>query len=293
MKDDRISNGSSRRDFLKWTGMGAAAAALVGACRAGGADPHPGEAGFSLGLASYTFREFSLAETLTMTRRLGLKRIALKSFHLPLESPVEDIRAAATRVAEADFDLYGGGVIYMETPEEVDRAFAYARNAGMGIIIGVPGHGLLPRVEEKVRETDIRLAIHNHGPTDGLYPSPDSAYERIRGMDPRIGVCLDAGHTQRCGIDPSASARKCADRLLDVHIKDVTASDASGGAIEIGRGVIDIPGLLRTLIDLGYTGTVSFEFEKDGRDPLPGLAESLGYVRGALAVLNALGEAHP
>jgi sugar phosphate isomerase/epimerase len=70
-----------------------------------------------------------------------------------------------------------------------------------------------------------------------------------------------------------------------VHIKDVTAAAKEGGTIEIGRGVIDIPKFLKTLIKLNYKGSVSFEFEKDGKDPLPGVAESVGYVRGVLATI--------
>jgi sugar phosphate isomerase/epimerase len=73
--------------------------------------------------------------------------------------------------------------------------------------------------------------------------------------------------------------------LLDVHIKDVSAASKEGRTVEIGRGVIDIPRFLRTLLRLNYKGTVSFEFEKDADDPLPGVAESLGYVRGVLAVI--------
>jgi len=239
-------------------------------------------------MASYTFREFSLEVALANTRRLGLSRIALKSFHLPLNTPVEDIRDAAARIRGEGFDLYGGGVIYMKNRDEVERAFAYAEAAGMSVIIGVPDESLLPLVEEKVTATGIRLAIHNHGPTDEAYPSPESALRKIRGRDPGIGICLDAGHTMRCGIDPSDSARACGGRLLDVHIKDVTSPDESGTTVEIGRGVIDVPRFLRTLMEIGYRHTVSLEFEKDGSDPLPGAAESMGYVRGALGGLRAL-----
>jgi sugar phosphate isomerase/epimerase len=77
----------------------------------------------------------------------------------------------------------------------------------------------------------------------------------------------------------------CASRLLDVHLKDVTAANQDGTYIEVGRGVIDIPRFLRTLIKLNYAGTASFEYEKDPKDPLAGLAESVGYVRGILAAL--------
>jgi sugar phosphate isomerase/epimerase len=155
----------------------------------------------------------------------------------------------------------------------------------MEVIVGVPNHDLLSLVNEKVKEYDIKVAIHNHGPTDKVYPTPESAYERIKNLDSRIGVCIDIGHTQRAGIDPSESAIRCADRLLDVHIKDVTAATKEGQTVEIGRGVIDIPKFCRTLLKLNFKGTAAFEFEKDGKDPLAGVAESVGYVRGVLSVL--------
>ncbi len=133
--------------------------------------------------------------------------------------------------------------------------------------------------------TDIALAIHNHGPTDKRFPSPESAYAPIRDMDRRMGLCIDVGHTQRLGLDPAAQCEKYFDRLLDVHIKDVSAATAEGTTVEIGSGVIDIPKLLRTLLRLRYTGSLHFEHEKDAKDPFPGLSESVGYVRGALAAI--------
>ena len=241
---------------------------------------------FELGLASYSLREFSLDETIQMTTRLGLKNIAFKSMHLPLDSDETQINEVVSKVKKAGLNLYGAGVIYMANEEEVDRAFEYAKIAGLKIIIGVPEHELLPLVEKKVKGYDIKLAIHNHGPGDKRYPSAESAYEKIKNMDLRMGLCLDIGHTQRMGIDPAKAAGQFMDRLHDVHIKDVNKAVAEGQTIEIGRGVIDIPSFLKVLIEKKYSGKVSFEFEKDGNDPLPGLAESVGYVRGCLDMIN-------
>jgi sugar phosphate isomerase/epimerase len=294
----------TRRDFLQL----AAGAALLG--RAGsclGDEQSKAERGgqlnkghLKLGMASYTFRKFGLDETLAMTKRLGLEYIALKSFHLPLESTTAAIETAAAKVKAAGLVLYGGGVIYMNDEAEVNRAFDYAKAAGMNVIIGVPKPELLGLVNEKVAQYDIKVAIHNHGPEDKVYPTPQSAYEKIKELDKRIGLCLDVGHAQRAGVDPSQAARQYADRLLDVHIKDVSAATAEGTTVEMGRGVIDIPKFVKTLLDIkpassqgdgrglakgGYTGIASFEFEKDEQDPLAGVAESVGYVRGILATI--------
>jgi len=299
--------GTTRRVFLKTAGLSAGAALIatkkaVSAGKLGNAakgtaavtKAPPRASGiisrdekqsipFTLGLASYTFRTFSLDDTIAMTLRLGLETIALKSVHLPLDTPLDAVKSAADKIRAAGLVLYGCGVIYMNNEAEIRQAFEYAKAAGIGFIIGVPAIELLPAAERAVKEYNICLALHNHGPTDKVYPTPESAFNRIRNLDYRIGLCLDVGHAARSGLDPAAEAEKYSDRLLDVHIKDVTSADVQGGPIEIGRGVIDIPKLLRSL--LGYGGWVSLEYEKDEKDPLPGAAESVGYLRGVLDTL--------
>jgi len=237
-------------------------------------------------MASYTFRKFPREQALAMTKRLGLTRVAFKSMHLPLETGLEEIKTIAAQVREQGLDLYGCGVVYMKSEAEVRQGFDYARAAGMKLIIGVPNHELLDLVEAKVKEYDIRLAIHNHGPGDKLYPTPESVLEKIDKRDPKLGLCIDVGHTQRSGIDPAQAARKAADRLFDVHIKDVSEATAKGSTVEVGRGVIDIPGFLRTLKKIKYTGVLALEYEKDEDDPLAGAAESIGYLRGTMKALG-------
>jgi len=294
----------NRREFLQIATAGAAALVAGPALGAEGSkkgkgrkkqsqaetQPSPAPAGgrtlpFELGLASYTCRKFDLKTTLEMAQRVGLKHIALKDVHLAMNSTPEQIKAVVAQVKEAGLDLYGGGVIYMRNEAQVNQAFDYAKAAGMRVIIGVPLPELLPLVDKKVKEYNIKVAIHNHGPGDKVFPLPATVYERIKDLDKRIGLCNDIGHTARSGVDPAASIVQFADRLLDVHIKDETAADAKGSATEVGRGVINIPQVIRALVKINYTGIVSFEYEKSENDPLPGLAESVGYVRGVMAAI--------
>jgi inosose dehydratase len=281
-------NDQSRRDFLKLAGIAAAAGSLpLSKVLASGDSPEvkKGAYPFAFGLASYTFRAFTLDQTIEMTKRLGLKKITLKDKHLPLDSSEEKIKEAVEKISSAGLDLVSCGVIYMTTQEELTQAFRYAKMLGVKVIIGAPDSSLLEATERLVKETDISLAIHNHGPTDNRYPSPEDAYKLIAHMDKRMGLCIDIGHTQRIGLDPSVEVERFMDRLFDIHIKDVNQADAKGSTVEIGRGVIDIPKLLKTIIRLNYSKTLHYEFEKDQKDPLPGVAESVGYVHGVLAAI--------
>jgi sugar phosphate isomerase/epimerase len=73
--------------------------------------------------------------------------------------------------------------------------------------------------------------------------------------------------------------------VLDFHVKDVTSATREGDTVEMGRGIIDLPKFVRTVVELGFSGVFAFEFEKDEKDPLPGLAESVGYLRGILRTI--------
>lgn len=238
---------------------------------------------YHLGIASYSFRAFTLDQTIEMTKRLAINRLTLKDMHLPLTLSKDEIKRALDKIRSSGLELTSCGVVYMNSEEEVHRAFAYARAAELKMMVGVPHKSLLGVAEDEVKATDIALAIHNHGPTDERYPSPESAYRLIEKMDKRMGLCIDVGHTERLGLDPAAEAERFFDRLLDVHIKDVSSSDAAGETVEIGRGVVHIPKLLATLRRLGYAHTLHLEFEKDQNDPLAGVAESVGYLRGVLS----------
>ena len=275
----------SRHHFLKLTGLSLGGILAAPAVKAYVQKDEADKGSMLLGLASYTLRKFSLDETIKMTTRLGLKTISLKAMHMPLESSPETVQQLAAKVRAAGLDLYGGGVIYMKTKAEVENAFNYAKAAGFNMIIGVPNHDLLPFVNEQVKSSGIKLAIHNHGPGDNLYRSVNDVYAKVKDLDPKMGLCIDIGHVQRISEDPSAMLLKYRDRLFDMHLKDVNKTAEEGSPVEIGRGVIDIPKVMKTLVKMNYKGYIAIEYEKDENDPMPGLAESVGYVRG---VLNAI-----
>lgn len=275
----------SRNTFLKTLSV-SATASLAGfttlAAQPRKASSVAADTNLTLGLASYTLRKFSLDEVITICKRLGLTSVALKSMHMPLESSAEDLKAMAEKVRSAGLKLYGAGVVYMKTKQEVDSAFDYASHAGLEMIVGVPNHELLPQVNDLVKKHNIKLAIHNHGPGDDLYSSPNDVYAKIKDLDKRVGFCIDIGHVIRIGQDPIPMLEKYKDRLYDMHMKDMDKAQPEGKPVEIGRGVIDIPKVVKTLKKINYGGYVAFEYEKDGDDPVPGLAESVGYVRGIM-----------
>lgn len=235
-----------------------------------------------LGIAGYTFLHVPMDQGIAMMKRVGIDAMSIKDFYLPLDSGADKIAQVVAGFNAAGIHIYGAGVIYMKSEAEVDRAFEYAKTLGVDLIIAAPNPELLGYVEGKVKKYRIRVAIHNHGPEDKLYPSPVDVYEHIKGLDDRIGLCLDIGHAARAGADPVKVVNDYAPRIFDLHIKDLAVISRTAKPIELGRGVLDIPGLLKALKHIRYSGYCSIEHEMDMNDPMPGIAESAGFFRGVL-----------
>jgi sugar phosphate isomerase/epimerase len=272
---------TSRRNFLQQTALGLAGTLTLPMASHAAAAPKKGQP-IITGIAGYTFAKFDLEKAIAMMKKVNIQYISVKDFHLPLNSNAEKIQAVLKQFADADIKVYAVGVIYMKSKEAVDEAFAYAKRVGVPMIVGVPNPELLDYTESVVKSSGIKLAIHNHGPEDKLYPSPKNAYDLIKDRDEKMGLCMDIGHAIRAGADPAAVVKEYKNRIFDLHIKDVTLAAKEGKAIEVGRGVIDFPALVKALRKSNYQGICSIEFEKDMTDPLAGLAESAGYFRGVV-----------
>lgn len=282
-----MTNASSRRHFF---GTAAAAAAWTTFGRVAGAEsaiPATSSGRLKLGVASYSMREFPLDQALAMARTLGVTLMTFKDVHIPRTDSPEVTRALRAKIEAAGITIMGGGTITIPNdPVQIKKEFEYAKNAGFPLIFVDPEPAALDAIEQMAKTYDIKVAIHNHGPENVHWPRPQDAYAAVKSRDKRLGLCLDVGHTLRTGTDPVAACRECRDRLYDMHVKDLTSKTDKDSQVEVGRGVIDFPALFRTLIDIGYQGQVGLEYEIKAKDPLPGMIESMAYMRGVLAAVT-------
>jgi sugar phosphate isomerase/epimerase len=239
---------------------------------------------FNLGVAGYTFVNFNLEQSLSMMRRADIKYLCIKDFHLPLNSSDEEIANFHQILSKSNVTGYAVGPIYMKSKEDIDKAFVYAKRVGVDLMIGIPRPEDLNYISSKVKEYNIRYAIHNHGPEDKLYPNATVIYNLVKGLDKRVGICLDIGHNTRDKQDLLLNIKQFSDRIFDIHLKDVTSASNEGTTCELGRGVINIPLFVQALRKSNYSGVCSIEHEKDMKDPLAGIAECAGYFRGVVSV---------
>jgi sugar phosphate isomerase/epimerase len=271
-----------RRDFVRTVAAAGVLPHLVGRTTVRAASAAP----LKLGVASYSLRKFPFDKALEMTVALDAKYINFKDVHIPRTDPPEAIRAARAKTEAAGLTIMGGGTIGMKNDEaQVRRDFEYAKLAGMPLIVAAPTPDSLDVVERLAKEFDIRVAIHNHGPEDKYFPSPYDVYKAVKGRDKHMGLCVDVGHTVRAGADPTRAVMELRDRVYDLHVKDLRDLKDRSSQVIVGKGAIDFPGLFRALVKINFTGHVGLEYEIDENDPLPGMQQSMSYMRGVMAAI--------
>jgi sugar phosphate isomerase/epimerase len=288
----------TRREALAKTAMAGLMLPLAGAARAFGALEAAGPAAapqaaarLNLGLATYSFRKLPVDAAIAACKLLGVTSVSVFRVHVPilLGSP-DDCRDAAKRFRDAGLSIASTGVVTLKDSESVMRkAFECGKAAGLRTMTASyaepPDRDTLLMTERFVREYDIRLAFHNHGPEDKIFPSPLDVWNAVQPYDERLGLCIDVGHSARAGTDPVEVIMKCRSRLYDVHLKDTLAGagDRKDVPVEMGFGRLDTKGIIAALVRVGFAGQAGLEDETDAADPVPGVAQSFGYMRGVLA----------
>jgi len=288
---------TNRRDFLR---SGAAVAALT--ATAPFSEPRLfsqpkqdalKESPIKLGIASYTFREFDRTHVIEWMKELKVFNLNAKDVkdHLPM-TPAEATTQAVADYTAAGIKLTAVGAVYFPKDEDDDiRAkFDYAKRAGVKVIVaGDPTPATLPRIEKFVKEYDIKFAIHNHGPEDKIWPSPLDVLKAVKGMDPRMGCCIDVGHCVRAGTDVMEAIHTVGPRLFDMHMKDLASFTSKESQVPVGDGIMPVRGIFEALIAIKYPGYVDLEYEVHGDDPMRGVTKSFAYMRGMLAGMGYRG----
>lgn len=243
-----------------------------------------------IGIATYSLRMVPTDQAIAVCKRLGIETCSIKDVHLPRKSTAAERKAGYQKWMDAGITPLSVGNIALPDNEEAIRdAFVYCKDIGVPTMVCTPEIASLPLLDRLSQEYAINIAIHNHGPEDKKFGDPDIVMGHIGKMNPRMGLCVDIGHAARNGKNPAEQIRKYRERVYDVHFKDVKAGAkgmAVGSAIEVGRGSLDIAGIFKALIDIRFTGNIGIEYEKSDTEPIVGLADSVGFMRGTLAQLR-------
>jgi len=274
----------SRRRFLG----SAAAAALCSGIPLTGKAQDPKKSKFSIGIQSYSLRGFSAEDAIKHASDLGCEHIEFYSAHFSHESKPAEIESMKQTMAAAGMKMLGHGVHPFTADHEANRKlFVFAKAAGIRNLSADPSPDSFESLDRLVKEFDIRIAIHNHGPNH-RYNKAIDVLDAVQPYDQRIGACADLGHYIRSGEDAVQVVRLLGDRLYGIHLKDFAEMKDKTHGVILGQGHLDVEGVFAALAHVKFPtdGCLSLEYEENKEDPIDDIRQCLEIARKAAAKVS-------
>ncbi|TWT98735.1 sugar phosphate isomerase/epimerase family protein [Neorhodopirellula pilleata] len=268
-----------RRDFLSLMGAGAIATAAMP--RLAWADQAPG---YQLGIQLYSLRGFDVDVALKHAADLGFEQVEFYSGMLSTDATAEDVVAIKKKVSDLGMSISAHGVNRFTKNADANRKiFEFAKMLGVPAITADPDPDSFDSLDDLVKEFDIRIAIHNHGPRH-RYNKAIDVLDAIDGRDERIGACADLGHYIRSGQSATEVIRLLEGRLWGIHLKDFAEMKDKTEGVILGKGHLDVEGVFNALKATGFpaNGAISLEYEENPKDPIEDIRQCVAVAKAAM-----------
>ncbi len=278
----------SRRHFLAATSAALASTSFLTSAARGVTVQAP-KRRINLGIQLYSLREFSVEDALQQAKDIGFTHVEFYGNMLPLNSTPEKIAAVKKQVADLGLTISAHGVNPFSKDAGANRKwFEFAKAVGIPCISADPDPDSFASLNELVKEFDIRVAIHNHGPTH-RYNKAIDVLRAIEKHDPRIGACADLGHYIRSGEKPTEVIRLLKGRLYGIHLKDFAEMQDKTKGVILGKGHLDCNAVVDALlaVDFPANGAFSLEYEENPKDPIADIKECFAVANAAVSRVNA------
>ena len=285
-----LKNPLTRRTFLSGVAIAAAGLAPLssrqGSLQCWGAERRSHS--LKLGIQLYSLRGYPVDTALRHAKELGFEQVEFYRDMLPLDATAGEIVEMREKVNELGLSISAHGVNAFTKDAAANRkTFEFAKALGIAAITADPDPAAFDSLNSLVKEFDIRVAIHNHGPRHRYNKAVD-VLRAIDGQDERIGACADLGHFIRSGERPVEVIRLLKGRLYGIHLKDFAEMKDKAAGVVLGKGHLDVAAVFAALIDVGFPsdGALSLEYEENPDDPIADIRECVAVARQALAELS-------
>lgn len=167
------------------------------------------------------------------------------------------------------------------------KIFEFAKKLGTPCITADPDLDSFDSLNDLVKEYDIRIAIHNHGPGH-RYNKAIDVLRVIEGRDERIGACADLGHYIRSGQNAPEVIRLLKGRLYGIHLKDFAEMKAQTKGVILGKGHLNVQEVFTELQQAGFpaNGALSLEYEENPQNPLADIRECFAVAKTAMKAVS-------
>jgi inosose dehydratase len=250
--------------------------------------------GFTVGVQSYSYRNFNVEQALTRINELGLRHVELFRGHVPLTATDAQIKAVRAVCTKLNITPVAFGVERFTKDNAANRRiFEFARNLGVRYLSADPDPDSFDSLDRLVADFNIGIAIHPHGPAGKAlhrWYSAEAILDAIKGRHRLIGTCLDTGHLIRSAqapfnrkLDPAAQIRQMGARNFGLHLKDHDNDKRTD--VVFGKGALDVVSVLRALREVKFAGYIAIEYEANPNNPTPDIRACLDVFRDAVRKL--------
>jgi inosose dehydratase len=207
----------------------------------------------------------------------------------------------------------GGFVPVVLHDPALDISFVHSAPRGMLVLAaatGLAGYDSRPELDDaewstilsnldRIVDTGVAVALHPHVGT--MVERTEEVHRVLAGST--VPLCLDTGHLLIGGTDPAQLAKDVPGRIAHVHLKDVDSAWVGGvrdggmgyeAAVRqglyrpLGRGDVDIAGIVATLTGAGYDGWYVLEQDTLLDTEPPAGSGPIDDVRASLVYLETL-----
>jgi sugar phosphate isomerase/epimerase len=282
----------TRRSFLAGSAALAASAVLPRLAPAADADPF---GGFTVGVQSYTFRNFDLDGMLKRTKELGLKFAEFYSKHIPMGTSGDKLKGFQKLLAEYGVTANAYGVQkFTKNHDDNKKQFEFGAELGIQAFSADPDPDSFDSLDKLCAEYKIAVAIHPHGPEGQKmhrWRDAEMILKAVKDHHALIGTCLDTGHLIRASqlnihLDPVEQIKIMGARNFGLHLKDHDNKRKTDVPFGDPTGVLDVPGVLKALKAVKFAGSISIEYEANAANPTADVKACLDHMK---AVVKTLG----
>lgn len=291
--------GLSRRDLMK-VGLGGLGVFALSGHRTA-ASPLPASSGrapssrfggLQIGCMTWSFRDRSLPDALSVIVKIGFSSVELWSGHLdPLKSTDREISGWKKKFDDAGVRVTSYFVDFQKnaSDEQFGRNFQAARLLGANVLSSNVAKSLVPRVDRACQKFKMYVGLHNevygrpeHNPQPDQVQFPSDYVEVFRKSSHWIGATLDVGHLYAAGYDPVKFIREHHQRIVSIHLKDENRVLPHYTDFPFGKGPTPLVPILHALQQVHFKRPANIEWGVEKVDPVHGVADALAYVKHAL-----------
>jgi inosose dehydratase len=264
----------SRREMLSGSAAAIAAGSLANWAFAKDEDPF---GGFTVGIQSYTFRNFNLEQALKRIVECGINKAEFYNAHIPITDDSEKIKSTLKICSDSGVTPISFGVESFTKDHDANKKkFEFAKALGIKYMSADPTPDSFDSLDKLCDEYKIAIAIHPHGPQGGTkrhrWWSAEVILEAVKDHNELIGTCLDTGHLIRMAqlgenLDPTQQIKVMGKRNFGMHLKDHDNKRKTDVIYGQDGGVLNVVAVLKALREVKFTGYIAIEYEAKPEEP--------------------------